>query len=47
MVTIEPIDFFLSVDKTPQIRLQTLIENFSLTISLGMIGGVEMQLGAL
>ena len=33
--------------KTPQISLQTLIDDFSLTISLGMIGGVEMQLGAL
>jgi hypothetical protein len=33
--------------KTPQIGFQTLVENFSLDISLGLIGGVEMQLGAL
>jgi hypothetical protein len=33
--------------KTPQIYFQTLVDNFSLTISLGMIDSVEMQLGAL
>jgi hypothetical protein len=33
--------------KTPQVSIQTLIDDFSLTISLGMIGSFEMKLGAL
>jgi hypothetical protein len=33
--------------KTPQICFQTLVDNFCLTISLGMISYGEMQLGAL
>jgi hypothetical protein len=33
--------------KTPQICFQTLVDNFHLTISLGMISCAEMQLGAL
>jgi hypothetical protein len=32
---------------TPQIGFQTLIDNFSLAISLEMIGSAKMQLGAL
>jgi hypothetical protein len=33
--------------KTPQKCFQTLVDSFSLSISLGMIGSVEMQLGSL
>jgi hypothetical protein len=33
--------------KTPQICFQTLVDNFSLAIYLGVLGGVEMQLGSL
>jgi hypothetical protein len=33
--------------KIPQISIQTLIDDLSLTISMGMIGTIEMQLGAL
>jgi hypothetical protein len=33
--------------KTPQIGFQTLVDNFSLAMIMGMIGNVEMQLGSL
>jgi len=33
--------------KTLQLSFQTLIDNFSLAISLGMVVGVDMQLGSL
>jgi hypothetical protein len=33
--------------KTPQIGFQTLVDNFSLAINMGMIDNAEMQLSAL
>jgi hypothetical protein len=33
--------------KTPQIFFQTIVDNFSLAIFLGVIGNAEMQLGSL
>ena len=38
---------FLFRGKTPQICFQTLVDNFHLAISLGMISCAEMQFGAL
>jgi hypothetical protein len=35
------------IRKKPQICFQTLVDNFHMTISLGMIRCAEMQLGAL
>jgi hypothetical protein len=47
VVTTEPIEIFVHGGEAPQICFQELVDNFGLTINLGMIGSVEMQLGAL
>jgi hypothetical protein len=44
-VTISPL-IFLFQGKTPQICFQTIVDNFHLSISLGMISDYEMQLGS-
>jgi hypothetical protein len=45
-VTIDIIDFVVGWKKL-QVCFQTIVDNFSLTIILGMIGGFDMQLGSL
>ena len=38
---------FSNICKTSQICFQTLVDNFDVAISLGMIGGAEMQFDSL
>jgi hypothetical protein len=46
-VTTEPIEFVMSDAKHRKYVSKHLLTTFILSISLGMIGGVEMQLGSL